>query len=194
MKVPDCASDSYQKRGQVLESACQAADLVNGRGPNVLLGGVIPFLDLFRRVTPATFSASSNGLHASRPFAARLFRSVAHRPIDRDAFTETNSDSSTVTKEMCASNCVSSSRHTPERDHKYREDLPTSMHYFSGAIVSRSLRTTREKQRKNVFLMTVQTTGSCLCKGVLFEVAGKLNPILACHCMQCSKTSGAALP
>ena len=31
-------------------------------------------------------------------YAARLFRSVAHRPIDRDAFTETDSDSSTVTK------------------------------------------------------------------------------------------------
>jgi hypothetical protein len=31
-------------------------------------------------------------------YAARLVRSVAHRPIDRDAFTETDSDSSTVTK------------------------------------------------------------------------------------------------
>jgi hypothetical protein len=38
--------------------------------------------------------------------------------------------------------------------------------------------------------MTVQRTGSCLCKGVRFEIAGKLNPILACHCTQCSKTSG----
>ena len=95
MKYPNCANYSCQKR---LEIARQAADLVNGRGLNVLLGGVIPFLDLFRRVTPAAFSASSNGLHASHSFAARLFRSVAHRPIDRDAFTETDSDSSTVTK------------------------------------------------------------------------------------------------
>lgn len=38
--------------------------------------------------------------------------------------------------------------------------------------------------------MTVQATGSCLCKGVRFEIVGKLNPILACHCTQCSKTSG----
>jgi hypothetical protein len=151
MKVPDCDSDSYQKRGQVLESASQAADLVNGRGPNVLLGGVIPFLDLFRRVTPAAFSASSNGLHASHSFAARLFRSVAHRPIDRDAFTETNSDSSTVTKEMCASNCMSSSRHAPERDHKYREDLPTSMRYFSEHSCLSHFRITTEKQRRQRF-------------------------------------------
>ena len=53
MKYPNCANYSCQKR---LEIARQAADLVNGRGLNVLLGGVIPFLDLFRRVTPAAFS------------------------------------------------------------------------------------------------------------------------------------------
>lgn len=38
--------------------------------------------------------------------------------------------------------------------------------------------------------MTVQITGGCLCKGVAFEIDGALNPILACHCSQCAKTSG----
>jgi hypothetical protein len=38
--------------------------------------------------------------------------------------------------------------------------------------------------------MTVQITGSCLCKDVTFEIDGKLHPILACHCSQCAKTSG----
>lgn len=38
--------------------------------------------------------------------------------------------------------------------------------------------------------MTAQTTGSCLCKGVRFEIEGTLNAILACHCSQCAKTSG----
>jgi hypothetical protein len=38
--------------------------------------------------------------------------------------------------------------------------------------------------------MTTHATGSCLCKGVRFEIDGELNPILACHCTQCAKTSG----
>ncbi|HET6389843.1 GFA family protein [Hyphomicrobium sp.] len=38
--------------------------------------------------------------------------------------------------------------------------------------------------------MTVQKTGGCLCQGVRFEIAGALNPIVACHCSQCAKTSG----
>lgn len=33
-------------------------------------------------------------------------------------------------------------------------------------------------------------SGSCLCKGVAFEVAEKLNEVVACHCAQCRKTSG----
>lgn len=33
-------------------------------------------------------------------------------------------------------------------------------------------------------------TGSCLCGGVSYEVRGHLRPIVACHCMQCRKTSG----
>lgn len=33
-------------------------------------------------------------------------------------------------------------------------------------------------------------TGSCLCGGVAFEVAGPLREIVACHCEQCRKTSG----
>jgi hypothetical protein len=38
--------------------------------------------------------------------------------------------------------------------------------------------------------MAERTTGSCLCKGVVFEVRGKLSSVLACHCTQCAKTSG----
>jgi hypothetical protein len=33
-------------------------------------------------------------------------------------------------------------------------------------------------------------TGSCLCKGVSFEVHGLLRPIIACHCSQCRKQTG----
>ncbi|MCP4789276.1 MAG: GFA family protein [Gammaproteobacteria bacterium] len=32
--------------------------------------------------------------------------------------------------------------------------------------------------------------GSCLCGGVRFELHGPLRPLLACHCVQCRKTSG----
>lgn len=38
--------------------------------------------------------------------------------------------------------------------------------------------------------MTAKKSGSCLCQGVRFEIDGALNPILACHCSQCAKTSG----
>lgn len=33
-------------------------------------------------------------------------------------------------------------------------------------------------------------TGSCLCGGVTFELHGDLRPSVACHCVQCRKTSG----
>jgi len=33
-------------------------------------------------------------------------------------------------------------------------------------------------------------TGSCLCGGVSFELRGELRPSVACHCVQCRKTSG----
>ena len=33
-------------------------------------------------------------------------------------------------------------------------------------------------------------TGSCLCGGVRFEITGPLRPSVACHCIQCRKTSG----
>lgn len=36
----------------------------------------------------------------------------------------------------------------------------------------------------------LHTTGSCLCRGVIFEVVVTLSPVLACHCSQCAKTSG----
>lgn len=32
--------------------------------------------------------------------------------------------------------------------------------------------------------------GSCLCGGVTFELTGELRPSVACHCIQCRKTSG----
>lgn len=32
--------------------------------------------------------------------------------------------------------------------------------------------------------------GSCLCGGVTYELSGDLRPSVACHCVQCRKTSG----
>ncbi len=32
--------------------------------------------------------------------------------------------------------------------------------------------------------------GSCLCGAVNFETYGPLRPVVACHCVQCRKTSG----
>lgn len=42
-------------------------------------------------------------------------------------------------------------------------------------------------------MSTAQTTdysGSCLCGGVAYKVAGELSPVDYCHCSQCRKTSG----
>ena len=33
-------------------------------------------------------------------------------------------------------------------------------------------------------------TGSCLCGDVRFEITGELRDSIACHCIQCRKTSG----
>jgi hypothetical protein len=33
-------------------------------------------------------------------------------------------------------------------------------------------------------------TGGCLCGGVQYEVRGPLRDIIACHCVQCRRTSG----
>lgn len=33
-------------------------------------------------------------------------------------------------------------------------------------------------------------TGSCLCGGVRYSISGPLRSIVACHCIQCRKTSG----
>ena len=33
-------------------------------------------------------------------------------------------------------------------------------------------------------------SGSCLCGGVCYELSGPLRPSVACHCIQCRKTSG----
>ncbi|MEX1032092.1 MAG: GFA family protein [Cellvibrionaceae bacterium] len=36
-------------------------------------------------------------------------------------------------------------------------------------------------------------TGSCLCKGVTFQIDGHLEPIQICYCSQCRKAQGSAL-
>jgi hypothetical protein len=33
-------------------------------------------------------------------------------------------------------------------------------------------------------------TGSCLCGGVKYRISGPLREVIACHCIQCRKTSG----
>lgn len=33
-------------------------------------------------------------------------------------------------------------------------------------------------------------TGACLCRAIRYKVAGPIRPIIACHCVQCRKTSG----
>ncbi len=33
-------------------------------------------------------------------------------------------------------------------------------------------------------------SGSCLCGGVRFEIDGEIRDVLACHCIQCRKTTG----
>ena len=38
--------------------------------------------------------------------------------------------------------------------------------------------------------MTNNSTGSCLCGAVKYQVTGALRPVVACHCGQCQKTSG----
>lgn len=38
--------------------------------------------------------------------------------------------------------------------------------------------------------MTRITRGGCLCGGVTYELTGPLRPVVACHCIQCRKTSG----
>jgi hypothetical protein len=35
------------------------------------------------------------------------------------------------------------------------------------------------------------TTGSCLCGAVAFQITGQLRPVIACHCHQCRKQTGA---
>jgi hypothetical protein len=38
--------------------------------------------------------------------------------------------------------------------------------------------------------MTNNSTGSCLCGAVKYQVIGTLRPVVACHCGQCQKASG----
>jgi hypothetical protein len=38
--------------------------------------------------------------------------------------------------------------------------------------------------------MAERASGCCLCGGAAFEIYGKLDAVLACHCSQCAKTSG----
>jgi len=39
-------------------------------------------------------------------------------------------------------------------------------------------------------MSSVEKTGSCLCGSVSYRVTGKLRDVLACHCTQCSRTTG----
>lgn len=41
-------------------------------------------------------------------------------------------------------------------------------------------------------MVSAPHTGSCLCGGVRFEIAGELPPIQVCHCAQCRKAQGSA--
>ena len=38
--------------------------------------------------------------------------------------------------------------------------------------------------------MSQVISGGCLCGGVRYEVRGKLRDVIACHCIQCRRTSG----
>ncbi|WP_097928870.1 GFA family protein [Monaibacterium marinum] len=38
--------------------------------------------------------------------------------------------------------------------------------------------------------MSERHRGSCLCGAVKYQVRGSLRPVVACHCVQCRKTSG----
>jgi hypothetical protein len=38
--------------------------------------------------------------------------------------------------------------------------------------------------------MSQVITGGCQCGGVRYEVQGKLRDVIACHCIQCRRTSG----
>jgi hypothetical protein len=38
--------------------------------------------------------------------------------------------------------------------------------------------------------MSSLITGGCLCRGVRYEVRGKLRDVIACHCVQCRRMSG----
>lgn len=38
--------------------------------------------------------------------------------------------------------------------------------------------------------MSDRHRGGCLCGGVAYEISGPLRPVVACHCVQCRKTSG----
>ena len=38
--------------------------------------------------------------------------------------------------------------------------------------------------------MTRAITGGCQCGGVRYEVRGRLREVIACHCVQCRRTSG----
>lgn len=38
--------------------------------------------------------------------------------------------------------------------------------------------------------MTPTVTGGCMCGGVRYAVEGPLRPVIACHCVQCRRSSG----
>lgn len=38
--------------------------------------------------------------------------------------------------------------------------------------------------------MSRTSTGSCMCRALRYSIVGPLRPIIACHCVQCRKSSG----
>ena len=68
---------------------------------------------------------------------------------------------------------------------KYPAILP-----YVRAVFSEGCLRAQRRHEERTLLMSVQATGSCLCKSVSYEIDGTLNPVLACHCSQCAKTSG----
>jgi hypothetical protein len=72
---------------------------------------------------------------------------------------------------------------------KYDHNISGDFAYVRAVFSEGCLRAHRRHEERTL-LMSTQATGSCLCKGVSYEIEATLNPILACHCSQCAKTSG----
>jgi hypothetical protein len=114
------------------------------------------------------------------------FQSAAHRPLGRDAFTGHANESSTVTiRNVCLKVLVVKLSYGKLRSQNIRRFLP-----YVRAVFSEGCFAAHPRHEETTLLMSTQATGSCLCKSVSYETDGTLNPVLACHCSQCAKTSG----